>query len=148
MMSDATHSLVVHVTGRLVVAQLRVLSSPSDVAALSEAMRRIVQSLEGPIVICADYREAAVLSQPAADAFLGMLATFNPRIERSGILLAAEHATFNLQVERLVREARALSRRTFRAVPALVAWLGEVLTTRERTGLAEVVGMTATGTAA
>jgi hypothetical protein len=139
-MSDAAPFLVQHVCGRLVLTRPSKLRSAADVTAFGRAMKESVSSIAGSIVICGDYRETAVLTQPAADAFLGMLATFNPRIDRSAVLLASEHATFSLQIERLVREAGSPSRRTFRAASELIAWLGEVLSQAERARLVEILG--------
>jgi hypothetical protein len=129
-----------HLCGRLVLSRLRVMGSVADVTALAAEMARMARSITDRIVIFADYREAVVFNQPTADAFLAMLGAFNPRIERSGLLLAADRATFNLQVERLVREAGHASRRAFRARTELVGWLGEVLTAPERASLDEIVG--------
>jgi hypothetical protein len=126
-----------NVVGRLVVVRVRTLGTPEDVSALGGAMRTTVQGIAGPIVICGDYRAANVLAQPVADVFVAMLTTYSPRIERSAILLAAEHATLNLQIERLVRAAGHPSRRTFRSTRDLIAWLREVLTPAERAAAAE-----------
>ncbi len=131
---------VQNTVGRLVEVRVRTLRTPEDVAALGGAMQRVVRPIEGAIVICADYRETTVLSQAVADAFLAMLGTYNPRIERSGMLLSAQHATFNLQLERIVREAGYPARRTFRVARELSAWLGEVLGPGERARVSTFVG--------
>jgi hypothetical protein len=121
------------------------MRSVEDVSALGAAMKNVAGAIQGPLVICGDYRETSLLSQPTADAFLSMFSTFNPRIERSGVLLSAKHATFNLQVERIVREAGKPSRRTFRVPSEFAAWLGEVLSADERTALARVIETASAG---
>jgi hypothetical protein len=131
---------VQNVVGRLVEVRVRTLRNLEDVAALGGAMQRVVQPVKGAIVVCADYRDAGVLSQEVADAFLGILATYNARIERSGMLLSTQHATFNLQIERIVREAAHPARRTFRVARELSAWLGEVLGPGERVRLSAFLG--------
>jgi serine/threonine-protein kinase len=127
--------------GRLVETRPRALRTPDDVAAFGAAMRDVTSRVAGSIVICGDFRWTKVVSQSTADAFIAMFAVFNPRVERSGVLLSPENATLNLQIERLVREAGNPSRRTFRAVPTLIAWLGEVLISAERARLAEFLSM-------
>jgi hypothetical protein len=131
MKTDGFH--IKNSVGRLVEVRVTTLHAPEDVKALGASMGEVVGRVAGPVAICADYRETRLLTQPIADAFLAILTTFNPRIERSGLLLSGERATFNLQLERLVREAGYTSRRTFRVAPELAAWLGEVLTVEERT---------------
>jgi hypothetical protein len=74
---------------------------------------------------------------------IALLERGNPRLERSAILLSQEHATFNLQVERVVREAKNSARRTFRDAAAMVAWLGESLTAAERDSVARFLSVDA-----
>ena len=82
-------------------------------------------------MVCADWRQANILAPAVAERLTGLLQRGNPHVERSAILLAREHATFNLQVERLVREAKNPARRTFRDTESMVTFLGEVLTPAE-----------------
>ena len=134
-MSSAAAFEIRRVHGRLVLSRPRIMRTVDDVTALGAAMKDTARSISGPLVICGDYRVTTVLSQSTADAFIAMFSVFNPRIQRSAVLLSSQHATFNLQVERLVREARNPARRTFRAVPDMLAWLGEVLTPEESAAL-------------
>ena len=76
--------------------------------------------------------EANVLPPPVAERLVALLQRGNPHVERSAILLAREHATFNLQVERLVREAKNPARRTFRETKPMIDFLGAVLTPAEK----------------
>jgi hypothetical protein len=84
------------------------------------------------VVICADWRSGSLLSPDAAEVLLGMLTGRSAQIERSAILLATNKAVFDLQVERLVREANHPSRRTFRDVEKQMTYLSEVLSASER----------------
>ena len=56
--------------------------------------------------------------------------------DRRNRISARDHAAFNLQVERVVREAKYAERRTFRDAAAMRAWVGERLGAEERTRLA------------
>jgi hypothetical protein len=121
--------------GRLVESRPLSLRTADDVGAFGRRMREVATGTTGQLVICGDYRRIAVLTQGVADAVVAMMSSTNPRIDRSAVLLASEHATFNLQIERVVREAGNPMRRTFRAVPELEKWLGEVLGPAEKTRL-------------
>lgn len=78
-------------------------------------------------VICADWSRGSLVSPESADVFYGMLTTRNDRIERSAILISGGKKVFDLQVERLVKQAAHPNRRTFRDVDAQLAYLAELL---------------------
>jgi hypothetical protein len=127
--------------GRLIEARLVSLRTVDDVGRFEDAMRAEFDRVDGKAIVCADWRVANVLPPAVADRLIELLARGNPRLERSAILLSAEHATFNLQVERVVREAKNSARRTFRDAPAMVAWLGESLTPAERDRVARFLSL-------
>jgi hypothetical protein len=79
-----------------------------------------------PACICADWRRATFVAQDVAAVLLSMLSGTNPHVVRSAILLAEGDVVFNLQAERLVREAGNPLRRTFRSAFEQLAFLGEV----------------------
>jgi len=126
--------------GRLVEARLGWVNDEADVQRFLVHLRSAF-SITRDSVICADWRSAVVLPPAASDALLDLLRQGNRHFERSAVLLAAEDATFGLQVERLVREAQNRARRTFRAVDPLLHWLGEVLTPAELKRAAEFIAL-------
>ncbi len=117
--------------GRLIEARLVSLADVDEVGRFERAMGQAFAAVAGRSVVCADWRQANVLPPPIAERLIALLQRGNPHVERSALLLAREHATFNLQVERLVREAKNPARRTFREADAMVAFLGELLTAPE-----------------
>jgi hypothetical protein len=118
-------------TGRLIEARLVSLADVDEVVRFEGAMAQAFAAVPGRSVICADWRQANILPPPIAERLIALLQRGNPHVERSALLLARAHATFNLQVERLVREAKNPARRTFRDAESMVAFLGEVLTPAE-----------------
>lgn len=118
-------------TGRLIEARLVSLADVDEVVRFERAMAQAFAAVAGRSVICADWRQANILPPPIAERLMALLQRGNPHVERSALLLAREHATFNLQVERLVREAKNPARRTFRDAESMVAFVGEVLTPAE-----------------
>jgi hypothetical protein len=117
-------------TGSLVVARWHNMNDVADAVAFRSAIQAAVTATQ-PAVICADWRAALVVSPDVAEVVSTMLRGANALLQRSAILLTHEHATFNLQTERLVREAGNPNRRTFRDAASLVAWLSEVLSPEE-----------------
>jgi hypothetical protein len=118
--------------GRVIEARLESLASVDEVIAFEKVIAEAFTRVGRKAIICADWRKANVLAPAVADRLIGLLTAGNPRIERSGVLLGLEHATFNLQVERVVREAASPARRTFRDPRLMEAWLGELLDADER----------------
>jgi hypothetical protein len=107
------------------------LPNPAAAQAYRADIFAAMQSDPSSVVICADWRSGSLLSPDAAEVLLGMLTGRSTQIERSAILLAENKAVFDLQVERLVREANHPSRRTFRDADKQMAYLGEVLSASE-----------------
>lgn len=127
------------IVGRLVEARMSWVNDASDVRRFLDLMQ-LAFKVAGDSVICADWRQAMVLPPGGSDALLGLLRQGNRHFVRSAILLAPENAVFNLQVERLCREAGNPARRTFRDVDRFLAWLREVLTPAEIARAAEFIG--------
>jgi hypothetical protein len=124
-------SIVTNPAGRLVT--FRVVSPVDDGNAAKAAaeLRRIVQSIEGRVVICTDLTDARVFAPGTTDAFVKAMKADNPKLERSAILLGGDSPTFLLQLERMVREAASPDRRTFRDQRELAQWLEPILSERE-----------------
>lgn len=118
--------------GRLVEARLFVPSRVEEVAAMVEDLRRAFATVRGKSVVCADWRSATLMAPDVADALVNLLRRGNPHVERSAVLLSGDDALFNLQVERVTREAAGAVRRTFRNAGAMSRWLGAVLDDAER----------------
>lgn len=118
--------------GRLIEARLVSLRSVDEVIAFEQAMAAAFARAGARSVICADWRQANVMPPDVAARLRDLLTHGNAHLERSAVLLAREHATFNLQVERVVREAASPDRRTFRDPSPMLAWLDEILTPAER----------------
>jgi hypothetical protein len=123
--------------GRLIEARLISLADVDEVIRFERAMGEAFASVGGRSVVCADWRQANILAPLVAERLIALLQRGNPHVERSAILLAREHATFNLQVERLVREAQNPARRTFREAAAMVDYLSDALTPGEKARVAE-----------
>jgi hypothetical protein len=118
--------------GRLIEGRLVWLDTPADVVKFQEVMIQMFAKAGRDAVICADWRRALVFSPPVSEALLELLRRGNRELSRSAVLLSTADATFGLQVERLLREAKNPNRRSFRAAAPMLTWLAEVLTPAER----------------
>jgi hypothetical protein len=132
-----------HEVGRLVEARLTMLRTVDEVVEFEGALRAAFDRVQGKAIICADWRQANILAPDVADRLVELLARGNPRLERSAVLLSREHAAFNLQVERIVREAKNPDRRTFRDPETMRAWVSERMTADERARLAAFLAVAA-----
>ncbi len=122
--------------GRLVEGRPHSLRTKHDAIAYCAEYRLLVPPLRRA-VICADYREISVFPPEVADELARLMGDMNPYVERSAILVAPEHATNALQVNRFVQETRNESRRRFTDTHQLARWLGEVLDSNERERLVQ-----------
>ena len=128
------------VVGRLM--EIRVAAgyhTVRDVDQMITMMREQISRLpeREMIVIAADWRHVTVMPQATAARARDMLARSNPRVLRSSILTDPTHATANLQVLRLVKAAENDNRRHFTSPGEQIAWLAQVLTSRELQRLRE-----------
>lgn len=122
--------------GRLVEGRPLSLRTRHDAIAYCAEFRLLVPPLRSA-VICADYRNVTVFPPDVADELARLMTEMNPYIERSAILVSAEHATNALQIQRVVRETHNENRRRFTDAHELARWLGEVLGPHERERLAQ-----------
>ena len=90
-------------------------------------MRGARTSSQRQLVGCADIRRVQLFPPDVADALIGLLTSVNATFERSAIVLPDEAATFAMQMERLVRNAKSPARRTFRDAGGAQRWLSEIL---------------------
>jgi len=102
---------------------------------ITQALERIPD--DEAVVIAADWRSCQQMAQPAASAVGAMIAAFNARIERSGILGAQDAPLAVLQFFRVASETRHPRRRVFDNRQVMVDWLGECLSLAERRRLSE-----------
>ena len=121
--------------GRLVEGRPWALDTVADGRAYCDEFRRLIRALPRPAVICADYRYMTIFRPAIADELRALMTDMNSLIERSAVLVAPEHATHSMQVERVVREARDDRRRRFGDAAALRTWLAEVLDRDEQARL-------------
>lgn len=126
---------------RLVLARWTALPTLQDVNDYKAAGMVAVEKCTSPAIVCADWRHAAVASQAVANVLLDLLVGSSPLIARAAILLARDNAMFNLQAERLVREARSAARRTFRDEQDMIAWLAEVCSRKEMVSMQAFLGL-------
>lgn len=117
--------------GRLIEARLFSLHSLVDAAHFQDQMRAAFRRAGSGALICADWRPANVMPPDVSERIAATLRDSRALIARSAILISRERATFNLQVERVVREAQNPARRTFREMTPMLDWLGELLTPEE-----------------
>jgi hypothetical protein len=123
--------------GRLVEARLFRPRNAQQIAEFAETLGRTFVAVGASCVICADWRTTTLLAPEVADALVGLLRRGNSHFERSAVLLARDNALFQLQVERVIREANHPARSAFRQASAMRAWLSEILGPAERQRLGE-----------
>jgi len=130
---------VEHRIGRLVVTRL---CSMRDVHAVDYVRRMMTNTLliHGPAVLCADWEHIEIFSPPVSEAVISMLTVTNSKIVSSGILLAPQAATFNLQAERVIRDANNPSRKAFRDRRKLLDWFVGFLQPDEMQAVSEFLG--------
>jgi hypothetical protein len=86
-------------------------------------------------VVCGDYSQASILPASMANRLAEVFRHYTPRVERSGLLVAADSAVAVLQMERLIRHADNPGRKAFRHLVELKEWLSDVLDVSERARL-------------
>jgi hypothetical protein len=123
--------------GRLIEIRVTSLRTVADADRYSAALRGAYESAPGRLVGCADLRESELFPPDVADKLVPLLTSVNTKFERIATLLPHKGATFQMQVDRLVRAAENPSRRTFREPLEAHAWLSVLLTTEERRRLTE-----------
>jgi hypothetical protein len=121
-------------SGRLVEIHVTNLASLEEMGQFKkEVMDAVLHATKAIVVV--DLRQPRIFAPEVATALEEMLKRANPKIERSAVLLARDHAIFSLQLERIIREAGNPSRRTFRDPEQLKAWLKDALSIAEQVRL-------------
>jgi hypothetical protein len=135
----AENTCAVHAGRLLEVRADRGYCSLDDVETMRARLARTFDALppDSKVVIAADWRRTQLMDGEAAQAASAMIATFNHRVERSGILVADESPLCVLQFLHFVRETHHPQRRIFCFEDELSAWLSDLLTGEERVRLGE-----------
>jgi hypothetical protein len=127
------HSMVNNV-GRLVEVRITSPVSDSDAQERLTLMKYALLKIHGKGVGVVDMRGSKLLSPAVAETFIAVMRNDNRQLERSAVLLAHDsNSTFELQVERAIREAGSANRKTFRIKEFALEWLMPVLTAEEYT---------------
>jgi hypothetical protein len=126
--------------GRLLEVHVTNLANMEEMGQFRMSILQGVSGTAGKTVAVVDLRQPRIFAPEVATALEQMLEKANPKIERSAVLLAREHAVFSLQLERIVREAANPSRRTFRDSDQLQTWLKDLLTPAEQNRLGRFLG--------
>jgi hypothetical protein len=119
--------------GRLVECSLESPVTNQDAEGVGAELKRLLGAVPAgqKIVVATDLVLTRTLAPDVAERFIGLMRADNPRVERSGFLIADNAATFALQLERMIKEANHPSRRVFRRADIWQAWLAEVLSKEE-----------------
>jgi hypothetical protein len=125
--------------GRLAEVRLAMPVSLDEIRQLGSDIKRVMLA-HGKVAVIADLVRCTVFPPQIYDAFVSLLKSDNPGIDRSAYLLA-DSAMFALQLERMVKEAGNPARRTFRDRTALLAWVGEVLDKEEKSAAERFLGL-------
>lgn len=118
-------------SGRLVEVRAKSPLSLEELAQFKTELIAVMKTLNQKFVACVDLRQLRLLQQAQAEAIQKIFLTDNPMIERSAYLLPEGASGLAMQFERLIQEAKNLSRKTFNNQDALIEWLRGVLTMPE-----------------
>ena len=120
--------------GRFV--ELRVESPVTDdeLAQFHEVFANVCKAIRGQVAVCTDFAGATVFTQSVTQRWTEIIKQDAPIVERNAVLVG-EGAVFSMQIARIIRQTGFKNRRAFLSPTDLIAWLGEILTARERTRL-------------
>jgi hypothetical protein len=121
--------------GRLIEAQMASPLTLQDVEGIVQRVRLHVLGVQGKAVCCVDITGLDVLPPEATELFIGLFTRDNPRVERSGFLVARKLSSLGIQMDRMIRESRSVARRCFDDRGELQRFLDEVLSPAERPAL-------------
>jgi hypothetical protein len=119
---------VSHSVERLIEVRISAPVSRADIDGLAGRYEALAQEITGRLVICVDALKMRILPIELAGAFIELLRVVNRRLEREAFLLPGDHAGLILQMGRVLRESRLISRRqSFLSAEPLLAWLSPQL---------------------
>ena len=84
------------------------------------------------VVIICDFTQVQLFAPEVSDKLLQIMRGDTPHIDRVGFWINDAQPMFNLQLQRMIREAGSPARRTFPRRMAIESWLGERLSQPER----------------
>jgi hypothetical protein len=122
-------------TGRLVTFRAVPPVEEANTENAARDLRAIIVGIPGRVVVCSDVSEGRTFSAETTARFIALMKSDNRKVERSALLLSAASPTFQLQMERMVREAGNPARRTFLDRRELREWLRPVLSHEEQAAL-------------
>lgn len=117
--------------GRFVELRVESPVTEEELLQFHETLAKVCKPIKGQIALCTDLCGATVFTQPVASRWIEIIKQESPTVERNAILVG-EGAVFSMQTERIIRQAGYKNRKAFLSPTALTAWLGEILTERER----------------
>ena len=120
--------------GRLIEIRVESPVTEEELSQFHDKIAKLIKPIKGQVASCTDLAGATVFLQPVAARWIEIIKQENPIVERNAILVG-EGAVFSMQVERIIRQAGFKNRKAFLAPAMLTAWLGEILTVRERARL-------------
>ena len=120
--------------GRLIEIRVESPVTEEELLQFHDRIAKVIKPIKGQVASCTDLVGATVFLQPVAARWIEIIKQENPIVERNAILVG-EGAVFSMQVERIIRQAGFKNRKAFLVPTALTAWLGEILTVRERARL-------------
>lgn len=121
--------------GKLVEVRIQTPITAAELDDMKAAVFQIFSRLRAPFVSITDLRSATVFPAELADQVSAFLKRDAPNLMR-GAFLIGTGAVFNMQLDRVLREAASERRRSFRARADLEPWLREALTPDEQRRLA------------
>lgn len=120
--------------GRLIELRVESPVTEEELMRFHDLLGKACKPIKGQIAICTELAGATVFLQPVAARWIEIIRQESPIVERNAVFVG-EGAVFSMQIERIIRQAGFKNRKAFLVPAALVAWLGEILTARERTRL-------------
>jgi hypothetical protein len=120
--------------GRLIELRVESPVTEEELSRFRDTAAKVLKPIKSQVATCTDLVGATVFLQPVAARWIEIIRQESPVVERNAVLVG-EGAVFSMQVERIIRQAGFKNRKAFLAPAALMAWLGEILTARERVRL-------------
>jgi len=121
--------------GRLIELRVESPVTYEELLQFHDTLAKVYKPLRPQLALCCtDFAGATVFTQPVTKLWTSIIKQDSPIVERNAVLVG-EGAVFSMQVERIIRESGHQNRKAFLSSTELTAWLGELLTVRERTRL-------------
>ena len=120
--------------GRLIELRVESPVTYEELLQFHDTLAKVCKPIRGQLSVCTDLAGATVFTQPVTKLWTSIIKQESPLVDRNAVLVG-EGAVFSMQVERIIREAGHQNRKAFLSPTELTAWLGEILTVRERTRL-------------